>query len=325
MGHQLTKKATGKKSKSKKLPVFQKLIQLIPFIVNIAAVVIIILLTAGFVVGNNSGLQESFLGTVQSPATNYASSNDTQSIPESTKASIEQKLQNTTQNNSQQSIQPSSSTANVQIPVFSGDQFKQIYKNQQYPNTKPSDTVADVTGYPIVDEYIRNLALKRGFVKQQLADESKLTEINSLKIQPQAAAAFNKIQELAAKDNIKITLVSAYRSPIEQKVIFAPIMPLTYYEEDLVAGGLDYTLNQGMDTIAPPGFSRHHTGYAMDFGCDSAEVVKFRETPCYEWLKKDNFKVLIQNNLIPSYPEGTTNQGPAPEEWEFVWVEKLVL
>ncbi len=214
-------------------------------------------------------------------------------------------------------------TLSTKIPTFTGDQFKQLYQSQKLPNTIESQNVPEVTGYLLIDEYIRNMAVKRGFVKQPLPDESKLITVQNYKVQPQAGNAFLKIQELALKDNIRITLVSAYRSPIEQKAIFAPILPQTYYEEDLLAGGLDKVLNEGMDTIAPPGFSRHHTGYAMDFGCDTLEVTKFRETPCYAWLKKDNFKVLVDNNLIPSYPEGTTNQGPAPEEWEFVWVEKI--
>jgi LAS superfamily LD-carboxypeptidase LdcB len=296
--------------------VLKTLINSISLIVNIAAVIIMIFLITSIIVANtsNSGNPQS-IGELFKPQTTQTSSS-------SESLSIKEDVEIKSNTSSSSNLTPLKSES-VVIPTFTGDQFKSIYKNQKYSNTTISNEAQEVTGYPLVDQYIRDFAPRRGFSKQPLADESKLIEFQGYRIQPQAATSFQKVQDLAAKVGIKITLVSAYRSPIEQKIIFAPIMPVTYIEEELLAGTYDQILNEGMNTIAPPGFSRHHTGYAMDFGCDTLEVTKFRDTPCYAWLRKNNFKVLIDNNIIPSYPEGVTLQGPAPEEWEFVYVDNF--
>ena len=78
----------------------------------------------------------------------------------------------------------------------------------------------------------------------------------------------------AAKDGVSIFLVSAFRSVARQNEII---------REKLNAGtGIDETLT----LCAPPGFSEHHTGHAIDIACpDSPELeVDFENTEAFQWL-----------------------------------------
>lgn len=58
----------------------------------------------------------------------------------------------------------------------------------------------------------------------------------------------------------------------------------------------------------------------MDFGCNSDNLVNFKTTSCFTWISKNNYENAKRFGIIPSYPSGASNQGPNPEEWEYVWV-----
>ena len=77
-----------------------------------------------------------------------------------------------------------------------------------------------------------------------------------------------------------------------------------------------------MQVTAPPGYSRHHSGYTIDI---SGSTPIFANSPGFDWISKDNYANSREFGFIPSYPPNTPNQGPNPEEWEYIWVGKDVL
>jgi LAS superfamily LD-carboxypeptidase LdcB len=206
----------------------------------------------------------------------------------------------------------------ITLRVLSGADFQQIYENTQYQNVSDSinPTVTDVVE---VDNYIKALAEKRGYKLRPQALEHYLQATDGFLLQQPASEGWNTLKQAAAKSGINLVLTSGYRSIASQKTIFAADLAPEYQVADILSGKVDGALDKVMARASVPGYSRHHTGYTIDVGC-SGESTTFRNTSCYQWMKKDNFAQARLAGYIPSYPEGASLQGPNPEEWEFVWV-----
>ena len=91
---------------------------------------------------------------------------------------------------------------------------------------------------------------------------------------PQAAAAWWAMQQQARADQVTLALVSAFRSVARQREIVL----------DKLGQGL--SIDTVLQSVAPPGFSEHHTGRAIDIGTseDCALEEVFETTPAYQWL-----------------------------------------
>jgi D-alanyl-D-alanine carboxypeptidase len=71
---------------------------------------------------------------------------------------------------------------------------------------------------------------------------------------------------------------------------------------------------------APPGYSKHHTGYVIDLALPGQDHNAFGRSAAYQWLIADNYLVLKSFGFVPSYPEEGPPQGPNPEAWEYAFV-----
>ena len=94
---------------------------------------------------------------------------------------------------------------------------------------------------------------------------------------PVAARAWRGMKEGARADGVSLIIVSAFRS-IEQQV-------------DLFRSQLDQgcSLESILLSSAPPGYSEHHTGRAIDIGTAGCAPVSadFEGTPAYAWLAEN--------------------------------------
>lgn len=91
---------------------------------------------------------------------------------------------------------------------------------------------------------------------------------------PQAASAWRAMKDAAARDGVNMFLASAFRSVERQAQI--------------VRRKLDQgqSLDEILSVLAPPGFSEHHTGRAVDIatpGCPPVEI-EFEDTEAFRWL-----------------------------------------
>jgi D-alanyl-D-alanine carboxypeptidase len=91
----------------------------------------------------------------------------------------------------------------------------------------------------------------------------------SLFLLPQAAAAFTAMAEAARDDGILLVIDSAYRSVSYQKTIFKRLMA-----KDKTFAGI-------ILSVAPPGYSEHALGLAVDF---YPSDWSFADTEAYQWL-----------------------------------------
>lgn len=241
-----------------------------------------------------------------------------QSIPLSSPISKSQSSPNNIESSSLSSSQKSIIQKSIQN--FTGLEFKNLYNNYIYQFVGPVANQAVVFGDLSADGYIAEKAEARGYFRRAQAEEGRLEIVeNAQRLQPEAKQAFLELKNNALKSGINLTLVSGYRSVEDQKAIFIN----RFGNQNLsliVNGSLDGQLETVLNTTSVPGYSRHHTGYTFDLGCNSIELTTFKNTPCYAWLSANNYNQAKIVGLIPSYPEGAESQGPEPEEWEYVWV-----
>jgi len=91
---------------------------------------------------------------------------------------------------------------------------------------------------------------------------------------PPAAKAWRELKAAANSDGISLFIISAFRSISRQVDII---------RRKLESG---VSIDEILTVCAPPGFSEHHTGCAIDLsapGCRTLEE-DFGRTPAFEWL-----------------------------------------
>lgn len=117
-----------------------------------------------------------------------------------------------------------------------------------------------------------------------------------------AAAAFARLREAAAREHVCLQLVSGFRSAAYQARIF---------RRKLERG---MPLEQILQVNAAPGYSEHHTGRALDLtapGCPPADAA-FEHTPAFAWLVRHASRY----GFHLSYPRGN-HHGIDYEPWHW--------
>ncbi|MCQ8119838.1 M15 family metallopeptidase [Methylomonas rosea] len=89
-----------------------------------------------------------------------------------------------------------------------------------------------------------------------------------------AATAWHALKLAAAEDGIVLLMVSAFRS--------------VDYQADIIRRKLEkgQTIDEILRVLAPPGYSEHHSGRAIDIGSDDCPELgeQFENTRAFRWL-----------------------------------------
>jgi LAS superfamily LD-carboxypeptidase LdcB len=207
---------------------------------------------------------------------------------------------------------------------FTGQQFRDLYNTFTYPNTAPINEDTPITGNEQADARIRKVAIARGYQSRSAPVTDAFKDIaKGFQLQQPAAQPWLDMVVAAKKDGVAIGLTAAYRSADDQKQLFLNrLTQLGIPAQEIATGSRDAEISQVLRTTAIPGYSRHHTGYTVDIACEDMPASSFINTNCFKWLSANNYEHAKTFGWIPSYPEGTGNQGPDPESWEYVWVGK---
>ena len=144
--------------------------------------------------------------------------------------------------------------------------------------------MSPVAGRPSVDELLVGLGIthsrlrRRGLRRypeaRRLVPVGLGTDGRDKLLTPIAAQAWLAMRAAAAQDGVTLLLVSAFRSP--------------EYQMRLLRSRLDRgeSLEQALTVNAPPGYSEHHSGRAVDIGtpgCGGLDEA-FEATPAFAWL-----------------------------------------
>ncbi len=209
---------------------------------------------------------------------------------------------------------------NKTLRVFSGEQFKDLYNNFRYANTDKIVDPPNITGNTTADARIRSIAESRGYRLRRLARDA-IGVADGLPLQSIAVKSWNDLKEAAAKDGIVLTVTASFRTFEDQRMIFLDgLRAYGVSTQDIAEGHVDASVDKVLQTYAPPGYSRHHTGFTIDLTCGTNGLTNFATTICYRWLSADNYLHAKTYGWVPSYPDGTDLQGPEPEPWEYIWV-----
>ena len=193
---------------------------------------------------------------------------------------------------------------------LTAEQMVRAFDEARLPNLHAPDLEPpSITGDAELDAHIRELGEARGYIRRPEPVDS-LVAVDGRLLQPAAAAAWEQLQAAAAAEGHSISITSGYRSASHQRTIWLSRM----------TGTSDAALDTLMELVAVPGYSKHHTGYAVDLRSGPATLHNFANTAAYEWLSADGFANARAHGWLPSYPDGVENIGPNPEPWEFVWV-----
>ena len=147
-----------------------------------------------------------------------------------------------------------------------------------------------------------------------VADPSTLVDLDpegKARLRRVAAKNFFLMQAAAKTAGLWLVPVSGYRDLERQKSLF--------FEGAAERGE---TVAERAHVCAPPGFSEHHTGLAVDVGDgehrEGQLQLTFAETPAFRWMKENAAKFHFEM----SFPEGNA-EGVAYEPWHWRFVGTL--
>ena len=128
------------------------------------------------------------------------------------------------------------------------------------------------------------------------------------RLRKNAAAKFQSMVAAARSSGVNITTISAFRSVEAQKRLFFGI-----------GAERGQQPTKRAEVSAPPKYSEHHTGYAIDVGDSSVSATNlnqnFDTTPAYKWLKAN----AANYGFELSFPKDNIQKvSYEPWHWRFV-------
>ena len=143
------------------------------------------------------------------------------------------------------------------------------------------------------------------------ANPSELVLLNpnsQLRLQPPVQAAVKEMIAKAKAEGVQLGIASAFRSVEDQNRLFFDVK---------AERGENST--KRAEVSAPPGYSEHHTGYAVDFIDESKPGThteeSFETTPAFQWLQQN----APTYNFEMSFPKDP-NSSVSYEPWHWRYV-----
>lgn len=123
-----------------------------------------------------------------------------------------------------------------------------------------------------------------------------------------AAKKFEEMVSAAAADGVTLSAISGFRTTADQNMLFFDVK---------AERGEDATKRAAVS--APPGYSEHHTGYAVDIGDGDAPSADlqfgFDQTRAFKWLKENAAYYSFEMSFAKGNPMGVSYE---PWHWRFV-------
>jgi D-alanyl-D-alanine carboxypeptidase len=130
----------------------------------------------------------------------------------------------------------------------------------------------------------------------------------SIRLRRAAARAFKAMAADAQAEGIYLTPISGFRSIDDQQYLYFSIK-----------SERRQTASERAKVSAPPGYSEHHTGYAIDIGDGNAPATNLRQdfegTAAYRWLRENAARYSFEL----SFPRNN-RQGVSYEPWHWRYV-----
>lgn len=135
-----------------------------------------------------------------------------------------------------------------------------------------------------------------------------ITADGRIQLRTAAAEQFRAMVAAARADGVSLVPISGFRSIAEQRHLFF----------DIKAQRGQVTTERA-EVSAPPGYSEHHTGYAVDIGDGSSPAANlspsFEATPAFQWLQSNAARFSFELSFPQGNPQGVKYE---PWHWRFV-------
>lgn len=130
----------------------------------------------------------------------------------------------------------------------------------------------------------------------------------NVNLRSSAAKQFNAMTDAAWAAGINLVPISGFRTLEDQEYLF--------FEVKAKRGQVT---SQRAEVSAPPGYSEHHTGYAIDIGDGAAPgnnlKVSFENTKAFQWLQENAAKYGFELSFPRDNIQGISYE---PWHWRFV-------
>ncbi len=150
-----------------------------------------------------------------------------------------------------------------------------------------------------------------GHLPYQEAHQSELLPITSdgsIKMRRAAAEKFKEMSAAARANGIILVAISGFRSVEDQKHLFFDVKA----QRAQVA-------TKRAEVSAPPGYSEHHTGFAVDIGDGNTPATNlsqsFEQTAAFKWLEQNAARYSFEISFTKGNPQGVSYE---PWHWRFV-------
>ncbi len=135
-----------------------------------------------------------------------------------------------------------------------------------------------------------------------------VTSDGSVKLRTGAAAKYQEMANAAAASGIYFAPISGFRSVEDQQHVFFD-----------VKAERRQNASKRAEVSAPPGYSEHHTGYAIDLGDGSAPDTNlsqsFENTQAFKWLEANAATFSFEMSFPKNNRQGVSYE---PWHWRFV-------
>jgi zinc D-Ala-D-Ala carboxypeptidase len=177
-------------------------------------------------------------------------------------------------------------------------------KNSSATSSQPGNAVNNEANQATKDTVLGHISYKE-------APESELVPVFSdgrIRMRKAAAAKYEAMVGEARKTGVNMVAISAFRSVKDQNQLFFG-----------VGAQRNQTPAERAALSAPPGYSEHHTGYAVDIGDAAVPAANlsemFEKTKAYQWLQANAARFGFELSFPQNNPQGVSYE---PWHWRFV-------
>lgn len=143
------------------------------------------------------------------------------------------------------------------------------------------------------------------------APDEELVTLNAnaeIRLRAAAASQYEAMAQAASREGVRLVPLSGFRSQAEQEKIFFSLKADRGQDAQTRA-----------EVSAPPGYSEHHTGYAIDIGDGNRAGTNlntdFVDTRAYQWMETNAVRYGYELSFPPDNFQGVAFE---PWHWRFV-------
>lgn len=202
---------------------------------------------------------------------------------------------------------------------FSAAEFGRPFETMINRSAARADGAGTPSGAASPEEENRDVAVQlapssRTLLNHRAYDEAPAEELVALsanaaiRLRTAAASQYEAMAQAASREGVSLVPLSGFRSQAEQEEIFFNLKAERGQDAQTRA-----------EVSAPPGYSEHHTGYAIDIGDGNQAGANlntdFADTAAYRWIETNAVRYGYELSFPPDNFQGVAFE---PWHWRFV-------